>query len=144
MHAIRQQSSGPCFVRLWALPLALLLATPLGQAVTLIDYKSTWKMWRGNKTPTRPDYWAWLKPNHDDSEWESAPTPVFFGENVTGGTVLDDMKSRYSSFFLRRTFDAPDPDTITSMTLRAKVDEGFVAYINGTEVARHNVAIEKP
>ena len=70
MHAIRQQSSGPCFVRLWALPLALLLATPLGQAVTLIDYKSTWKMWRGNKTPTRPDYWAWLKPNHDDSEWE--------------------------------------------------------------------------
>ena len=144
MHAIRQRSSGPCFVRLWALPLALLLAAPLGQAVTLIDYGATWKMWRGNKTPTRPDYWAWLKPDHDDSEWETAPTPVFFGENVTGGTELDDMKSRYSSFFLRRKFDAPNPDTITSMTLRAKVDDGFVAYINGTEVARHNVDVDKP
>ncbi|GIT06163.1 MAG: hypothetical protein CM1200mP29_15740 [Verrucomicrobiota bacterium] len=41
----------------------------------------------------------------------SRPNPVFFGENVTGGTVLDDMKSRYSSFFLRRTFDAPAPGT---------------------------------
>ena len=30
------------------------------------------------------------------------------------------------------------------MTLRAKVDDGFVAYINGTEVARHNVETDKP
>ena len=75
---------------------------------------------------------------------ETAPTPVFFGEKVTGGTELEDMKSRYNSFFLRRKFDAPDPDTITSMTLRAKVDDGFVAYINGTEVARHNVETDKP
>ena len=138
LPAIFRRSLGP------ALALALLAAAPLGQAVTLFDYGADWKLWRGKKTPSRPDYWAWTKADHDDSDWETAPTPVFFGEKVTGGTELEDMKSRYNSFFLRRKFDAPDPDTVTSMTLRAKVDDGFVAYINGTEVARHNVEIEKP
>ncbi len=132
------------FLRAGLLLLALLFATPPSQAVTLINYESDWKLWRGRKTPSRPDYWAWTKAAHDDSDWETAPTPVFFGEKVTGGTELEDMKSRYNSFFLRRKFHAPDPDTITSMTLRAKVDDGFVAYINGTEVARHNVETEKP
>ena len=124
--------------------LALLFADPSGQAVTLIDYGSDWKLWRGRKTPSRPDYWAWTKAAHDDSDWETAQTPVFFGEKVTGGTELEDMKSRYNSFFLRRKFHAPNPGTVTSMTLRAKVDDGFVAYINGTEVARHNVETAKP
>ena len=130
----------------WAglLLLALLFAAPTSQAVTLVDYGSDWKLWRGRKTPSRPDYSAWTKPNHDDSEWETAPTPVFFGEKVTGGTELEDMKSRYNSFFLRRKFHAPDPDTVTSMILRAMVDDGFVAYINGIEVARHNVETENP
>ncbi|MBT6661144.1 MAG: hypothetical protein HOB00_12755 [Verrucomicrobia bacterium] len=127
-----------------ALVLALLAAAPLGQAVTLFSYGADWKLWRGKKAPSRPDYWAWTKANHDDSDWEIAQTPVFYGEKVTGGTELEDMKSRYISFFLRRKFDCPDPDTITSMTLRTKVDDGFVAYINGTEVARHNVEKDKP
>jgi len=144
LPVIPQRCPGRGFARLWALPLALLFAAPLSQAVTLLDYGATWKLWRGKKTPSRPDYWAWAKADYDDSKWETAPTPVFFGEKVTGGTELEDMKSRYNSFFLRRKFDAPDPDTVTSMTLRAKVDDGFVAYINGIEVARYNVETEKP
>ncbi len=138
LSAICRRSLGP------ALVLALLAAAPLCKAVTLFSYGADWKLWRGNKTPSRPDYWAWTKANHDDSDWEIAQTPVFFGEKVTGGTELEDMKSRYISFFLRRKFDCPDTDTITSMTLRTKVDDGFVAYINGTEVARHNVETDKP
>ena len=124
--------------------MALLAAAPLGQAVTFFDYGADWKLWRGKKTPSRPDYWAWANADHDDSKWETAPTPVFYGENVNGGTELEDMKSRYNSFFLRRKFICQERDAITSMTLRAKVDDGFVAYINGTEVARHNVETDKP
>ena len=126
------------------LTLALLATAPLGQAVTLFDYGADWKLWRGKKPPSRPDYLAWANADHDDSKWETAPTPVFYGENVNGGTELEDMKSRYNSFFLRRKFVCQDRDAITSMTLRAKVDDGFVAYINGTEVARYNVETDKP
>ena len=88
LPAIFRRSLGP------ALALALLAAAPLGQAVTLFDYGADWKLWRGKKTPSRPDYWAWTKAVHDDSDWETAQTPVFFGEKVTGGTELEDMKSR--------------------------------------------------
>jgi len=142
--ANRDRCASRLFVRAGLWLLALFFAASAGQAVTLVDYGSDWKLWRGRKTPSRPDYWAWTKAAHDDTDWETAPTPVFFGEKVTGGTELEDMKSRYNSFFLRRKFYAPDPDTITSMILRAKVDDGFVAYINGIEVARHNVEIAKP
>mgnify|MGYP000442173934 CR=1 FL=1 len=84
LPAIFRRSLGP------ALALALLAAAPLGQAVTLFDYGADWKLWRGKKTPSRPDYWAWTKADHDDSDWETASTPVFFGENVNGGTELED------------------------------------------------------
>ena len=126
------------------LALAFLAGLPLGQAVTLIDYESSWHLWRGQRAPSKPDYWAWNKPDFDDSGWETAVSPIFFGEKVKGGTELTDMKSKYNSFFVRKKFDSPDPEHITSATLRAKVDDGFVAYINGTEVARYNVTTEKP
>ena len=126
------------------LALAFLAGLPLGQAVTLIDYESSWHLWRGQRAPSKPDYWAWNKPDFDDSGWETAVSPIFFGEKVKGGTELTDMKSKYNSFFVRKKFDSPDPKHITSATLRAKVDDGFVAYINGTEVARYNVTTEKP
>ena len=112
--------------------------------MTLIDYESSWHLWRGQRAPSKPDYWAWNKPDFDDSGWETAVSPIFFGEKVKGGTELTDMKSKYNSFFVRKKFDSPDPEHITSATLRAKVDDGFVAYINGTEVARYNVTTEKP
>ena len=121
-----------------------LVGLPLGQAVTLIDYESSWQFWRGQRSPSKPDYWAWTKEDFDDSGWENAVTPIFYGEKVKGGTELTDMKSKYISFFVRKTFDCPDPKNITSATLRAKVDDGFVAYINSTEVARYNVTTEKP
>ena len=38
------------------------------------------------------------------------------------------------------TVDAGDIGHITSLTLRMRYDDGFVAYINGTEVNRMNLA----
>ena len=124
--------------------MALLIGTSLGQAVTLFDYESSWKLWRGKTPPSRPDYLEWIKLDYNDSEWEIADTPVFFGEKVETGTELTDMKSKYNSFFLRNKFYCPDPENITSATFRAKADDGFVAYINGTEVIRYNVETEIP
>ena len=90
---------------------------------------------------SKPDYWAWNKPDFDASGWETAVSPIFFGEKVDGGTELTDMKSKYNSFFVRKKFDSPDPENIISATLRTKVDDGFVAYINGVgggAIQRHH------
>jgi hypothetical protein len=40
--------------------------------------------------------------------------------------------------YLRVPFSVADPGAVTSLLLKMKYDDGFVAYLNGTEVARRN------
>jgi hypothetical protein len=50
------------------------------------------------------------------------------------------MQNSYSCLFLRRTFDLANVEEIAALRLGAKVDDGFVAWINGVEVQRVNLA----
>ncbi|HTD65555.1 MAG TPA: lamin tail domain-containing protein, partial [Candidatus Limnocylindria bacterium] len=52
--------------------------------------------------------------------------------------VQAEMLSRASSAYVRLPFDVPDPTAFSTLTLRVKYDDGFVAYLNGTEIARRN------
>jgi PA14 domain-containing protein/CotH protein/Big-like domain-containing protein/chitobiase/beta-hexosaminidase-like protein/lamin tail-like protein/Ig-like domain-containing protein len=53
--------------------------------------------------------------------------------------VQTQMVGRASSAYIRLPFNVADPAVFSSLTLRMKYDDGFVAYLNGTEVARRNV-----
>ena len=48
------------------------------------------------------------------------------------------MFERNATSYLRVPFDVEDPDQIDVLTLRMRYDDGFVAYLNGIEVARRN------
>ena len=124
--------------------LAVFLLPGKVASVEFIAADSEWKLFRGKTSPTRPDYWAWLEPDYNDYKWEVARSPIFFGEKFESGTELEDMRNRYISFFLRRKFDSGNPEYVQSMTFKTLCDDGFVAWINGVEVARVNVTIEKP
>ena len=54
--------------------------------------------------------------------------------------VEDEMYAKNSSCYIRIPFDfsANMVDSLRSMTLRVRYDDGFIAYLNGTEVARKN------
>jgi hypothetical protein len=54
--------------------------------------------------------------------------------------VQDEMYSKNTSCYIRIPFDfsANMVDSLKSMTLRIRYDDGFIAYLNGTEVARVN------
>jgi len=52
--------------------------------------------------------------------------------------VQTNMLGRNASAYIRLPFDVADPAVFSSLTLRMKYDDGFVAYLNGTEVARRN------
>ncbi|NQT51813.1 CotH kinase family protein, partial [bacterium] len=59
------------------------------------------------------------------------------------GTDLDAaMYGTNASAYMRMVFDVADPGAFDSLTLRMKYDDGFVAYLNGTEIARRNAAGE--
>ena len=51
----------------------------------------------------------------------------------------DNARPGYLSFFVRREFNIADPNELEGLLLRMVYDDGFVAYLNGQEVARDNM-----
>ena len=52
--------------------------------------------------------------------------------------IGDEMQGRNASAYLRIPFEVETPELIDTLTMRVKYDDGFVAYLNGTEIARRN------
>ena len=63
-------------------------------------------------------------------------TPVSTTPTTNGNAAA--MFGQNSSLFARQTFNASNPASINQLTLRIKYDDGFVAYLNGAEIARRN------
>ncbi len=129
------RSGGSAVARLFGI-LAVFAAarSALGEAVVLIEAGDTWKYFKGTEAP--PSDWA--QPEFDDSGWLEGPTGIGYGDG-DDATVLDDMQNGYIAFFARRAFTVADVASITRLLLAVDYDDGFVAYLNGTEVARGNI-----
>jgi hypothetical protein len=100
-----------------------------------IDPGATWKYWKGWKSPGA----NWAQTVYDASNWNEGKAGFGYGDN-DDATVLGDMKGSYSTVYVRKTFNLSDADAVTSLVLRVDYDDGFVAFLNGVEVARKNVA----
>ncbi len=94
--------------------------------------------------PTGPMDDAWKsEPNFDDSQWVGGVGGVGY-ERSTGYEpffqidVLDTMYAVNPSCYIRVPFEVDEADfnDLSSLTLRARYDDGFVAYINGVEACR--------
>ena len=60
-------------------------------------------------------------------------------ENLINIDLYDQMYQNVTGCYIRIQFDVDqDPSNLGTMTLRMRYDDGFVAYINGVEVARAN------
>ncbi len=94
---------------------------------------ANWRYFKGTRSP--PSDWA--EPGFDDARWMSGPGGFGYGDD-DDATVLDDMRQRYTTVYLRKTFRVADPGKLKSLMLRIDFDDGFVAYLNGHEAARVN------
>ncbi|MDG2385245.1 MAG: CotH kinase family protein [Pirellulaceae bacterium] len=70
------------------------------------------------------------------------PDLAYDADVITTNLTSSMYEVDQSSVYLRTSFDAPAFDSITNATLRMKYDDGFVAYLNGTEVARTNAPLQ--
>ncbi|MBN1675390.1 MAG: sulfatase-like hydrolase/transferase [Kiritimatiellae bacterium] len=97
-------------------------------------------VWRYKKATAEasdpPD--AWRAARFDDSAWAAGAAPFGYGDGPYG-TTLSDMRAAYSSVFLRSAFVAPQSALVAGLRLRVRYDDGFVAWLNGAELARCNV-----
>ncbi|HVR75949.1 MAG TPA: hypothetical protein VMT52_16580, partial [Planctomycetota bacterium] len=92
---------------------------------------------------TAPPPANWNKQVYDPSSWAVGPTGIGYGDG-DDRTILADMQNGYMSVYIRRTFQVPDPAAINSLIARVDYDDGFVMYLNGTEVARRNLSGNPP
>lgn len=89
----------------------------------------------------------WTEVTFDDTLW--TPNVVAIGyekstgyEQILGNDVAALMHSLNRSAYLRFPFQLTHPERVFSLTLSARYDDGYVAYINGKEVARKNAPAE--
>ena len=81
---------------------------------------------------------VWTEFTFDDSRWINGNSGV--GYDYAGLIALDvgAMRNVNQTVYVRIRFDVDNATTIDRLLLRMKYEDGFVAYLNGFEVARAN------
>ena len=96
------------------------------------------------------DYWDYLVPTSQPStnwnqlgfnasSWNSGPSGFGFGDDDDATVISPTM-----SVYIRKTFEITDASAVGFMLLDIDYDDGFVAYLNGQEIARNLVSGEVP
>jgi len=82
---------------------------------------------------------GWRDPDFDDADWEEGPTGIGYSDG-DDATVIPSTVSLY----MRTRFSISAAAEIESAVLHMDYDDGFVAYLNGTEIGRSNMSAEIP
>ena len=73
----------------------------------------------------------WNSLGFDDTSWLTGPGGIGYGDEDDGTEI-----SPAISVYLRRIFSVSDAGELIRAIVHADYDDGFVAYINGTEIGR--------
>lgn len=87
------------------------------------------------KTPNSDIGNAWKSKDFEDGDWIFTRSGIGFGDHDDNTSI----KNGISAVYIRYTFSIEDKSQITSMVLDMDYDDGFIAYLNGVEVAGSNV-----
>jgi hypothetical protein len=82
-------------------------------------------------------YSAWFTPEFDDSTWPEDKAFIGYGyKNISlPNTVID---STIKSLYVRFSFNIAKKKDVKILDLAFDYDDGYIAYLNGVEVARLN------
>jgi len=97
---------------------------------TIISIGDEWKYLVPKSEPAN----NWRFNDFNDSAWLSGKSGFGFGDDDDVTKIQD-----ASCVFLRKKFNITNPSEITQLTLHMDYDDGFVAYLNGKEIARINM-----
>ncbi len=103
----------------------------------LINNTDSWK-YTANKTSTIAAA-NWYQ--NFNSSWPTGSGVFGYGDNnITGPSIATGT----ISIFLQKQFTIADTSKIDALVLSCDYDDGFVAYINGVEIARDNIGGATP
>ena len=102
----------------------------------LVRAENQWSYFLGTSEPP----YTWNSPEFDPASWLKGPGGFGYGDN-DDATVIPTV----SSVYIRHTFQVVTPEVIQALLLYVDFDDGFVAYLNGVEIARANMGrTERP
>jgi len=125
--------------------LASLATTVLADEVALVRVGETWRFFKGVTEASAPAT-AWRQLGFEDSQWLEGRAGFTSSNYGYEATDLPDMPSKYLSVYLRKRFVLADPAKVKWLVLRVDYEDGFVAFLNGTEIARRGLpgALDTP
>lgn len=95
---------------------------------TIVFENSTWKyMAPDASTPN-----TWIQNGFNDASWTSGQGGFGFADGDDNTTIPAGTVSLYQ----RIQFQVANPATISKLILNVDYDDGFIAYLNGVEIAR--------
>jgi len=86
----------------------------------------------------------WQDVGFDDATWSAAKTGLGFGFGYEvfigeGGDIGADMRGVNEGVYIRLPFEVDSASSVQSLTLSLLFEDGYVAYLNGEQVAAENV-----
>ena len=95
---------------------------------TIIDIGQSWKY----MVPTNEPSSTWKTFNFSETGWLEGNSGIGFGDN-DDNTVIN---TGILSVFMRKKFSVSNLENVSSLWFHMDYDDGFVAYLNGTEICR--------
>lgn len=99
---------------------------------TIVDVGDEWKY----LTPNSELASSWKNIGFDETDWLSGKSGFGYGDD-DDSTIIDATMS----VFIRKSITVTDKNNIQQAYLHIDFDDGFVAYLNGNEIARSNIGI---
>ncbi|MBN1951703.1 MAG: lamin tail domain-containing protein [Bacteroidales bacterium] len=78
----------------------------------------------------------WYMPGFDDSSWAEGTAGFGYGDD-DDNTVTN---ASIPSVYIRHEFGIADTSVLSGAVLHVDYDDGFIAYLNGVEIARSNIS----
>ena len=119
--------------------LTVQVGSPPPPPTTLITHTDTWRWHKGTNAPVVG--WQTISDASLDATWGAGAGGFGYADNVNETnqvrTVTSDMLNRYTTYYIRKSFTTTGSiDTNAHLQFTIDYDDGFVAYLDGAEIAR--------
>lgn len=105
-----------------------------GSYLYLIQHSNIWHYRYGTNAPQAN--WKTVSDSLLDNTWLTGPAGFGY-EDGDDATVINSMSNRFTTLYIRRTFTIDSSiDLSSQLELVIDYDDGFIAWIDGIEVAR--------
>lgn len=102
----------------------------IGAWETVVTRGTQWRYLFGSAVNS-----AWTGQGYNDSSWPVGPSGFGYGD----GDDATEVDAGTITVYTRTTFEVDDPAQLVGARLHVDYDDSFVAYVNGTEIARANI-----